>query len=171
MAPVHSGVATPGLLRRLASLLYDTILVTALLMGATAVLLPLTDGEAIPSLGRVATIAYQAYLLAVVFAFFAWCWIRGGQTLGMRAWRLQVRTADQAPLNLPDAARRFGAALLVWGPLALVLLGGHRAGLLAYAGPPVAALFLASLGTRRRPGWHERLSGTRVVMTPKHAPD
>lgn len=167
MAPVHSGVATPGLLRRLASLLYDTILVTALLMGATAVLLPLTDGEAIPASGRLATVAYQGYLLAVVFAFFSWCWIRGGQTLGMRAWRLHVRTADQTSMGLPDAARRFGGALLLWAPLALVLLWSHRAGLLAYTAVPVAAIFLASLGTRRRPGWHERLSGTRVVMTPK----
>lgn len=171
MAPVHSGVATPGLLRRLASLLYDTILVTALLMGATAVLLPLTHGEAIPASGRLATIAYQGYLLVVVFAFFSWCWTRGGQTLGMRAWRLRVRTANQAPVGLPNAARRFGAALLLWGPLALVLLWSHRTSLLPYTALPIAAIFLASLGTRRRPGWHERLSGTRVVITPKHSPD
>ncbi|MDN3519695.1 RDD family protein [Aquisalimonas lutea] len=167
MAPVHSGAATPGLLRRLASLLYDTILVTALLMGATAVLLPLTDGEAIPAFGRLVTVAYQGYLLAVVFAFFAWCWTRGGQTLGMRAWRLHVRNADRTPLGLAGAARRFGAALLLWAPLALVLLWSQRGGLLAYTSAPVAVVFLASLGTQRRPGWHERLSGTRVGMTPK----
>ena len=64
----------PGLGRRLAAIAYDSILLVAVLFVATAILLPLTGGEAIgPSHGL-----YPAYLMAVAFGYFGWFWTHGG---------------------------------------------------------------------------------------------
>ena len=37
----------------------------------------------------------QAFILAVFAAYFLWCWLRGGQTLAMKAWR--IRLVDVTP--------------------------------------------------------------------------
>ena len=68
-----------GLLRRLAAMFYDALLLLALLMGAALiVVIPL--GEAVTSSNPF----FQFYLLVVCWAYLAICW-RSGQTLGMRA--------------------------------------------------------------------------------------
>jgi len=50
--------------------------------------------------GRDATVgwlrhALQIFVLVVFAAYFLWCWLRGGQTLAMRAWR--IRLVDVTP--------------------------------------------------------------------------
>jgi uncharacterized RDD family membrane protein YckC len=32
----------------------------------------------------------QLFILAVFAAYFLWCWLRGGQTLAMKAWHVRV---------------------------------------------------------------------------------
>ena len=156
----------PGLMRRLASLTYDSMLVFAVLMAATALLLPITGGEAVDGLGP-ASFLYQAYLLLVVFGFFAMCWTHGGQTLGMRAWRVRLVQVDGSPVQLREAAMRYAAALLTWIPLALILLWAHRNSLGGLAAVPVIGVFAWSLGSRERLAWHDRLAGTRLIVIPK----
>ena len=75
-----------GLPRRIAAMLYDAILLYALLFVATALLLPFSHGRAIHS----GNIPYTLYLLACCYVYFAWQWTRYGQTLGMRAWRIRI---------------------------------------------------------------------------------
>ena len=82
------------LLRRLGAMVYDGLLLVALWFVATAIWLPFTGGEAIPYPGLL-----RVWLLAVSFVFFGWFWTHGGQTLGLRAWRLRVERADGAPLT------------------------------------------------------------------------
>ena len=166
MNATTSEAMEPGLMRRLASLTYDSMLVFAVLMAATALLLPITGGEAVDGLGP-ATFLYQAYLLLVVFGFFAMCWTHGGQTLGMRAWRVRLVQADGSPVQLREAAMRYAAALLTWIPLALILLWAHRNDLGALAAVPVIGVFAWSLGSRERLAWHDRLAGTRLIVIPK----
>ena len=36
--------------------------------------------------------AYTLYLLVVWFLYLAWCWRKGGMTVGMRAWRVRIRS-------------------------------------------------------------------------------
>ncbi|WP_290648602.1 RDD family protein [Aquisalimonas sp.] len=156
----------PGLFRRLAALVYDSMLVTAIVIAATALLLPVTGGEAIDALGP-ATLLYQAYLLTVVFLFFGYCWTHGGQTLGMKAWRLRLRRADSGPVTWRAAILRYGAALLAWVPLVLIFILSYQMGLASIAWIPVAGVFLWSLGSRQRPAWHDHLAGTRVVVEPR----
>src|SRR5687767_3938192 len=72
--------AQAGVLRRFGAMLYDGLVVIALLMTTTALLLLLTGGEAITSAKFGALeLAYQALLLALIVAFFGWCWTRRGQ--------------------------------------------------------------------------------------------
>ena len=66
-----------GLIRRLAAIFYDSLLLGALWMGATFPLLFLTHGQAIPAGDPI----YTLYLLLIGWAFFGWFWTRGGQTL------------------------------------------------------------------------------------------
>jgi uncharacterized RDD family membrane protein YckC len=123
---------------------YDALLLAALLMLATAALLPFTHGEAIgadsPSWARH---AYRAVLTAVVVGYFGYFWTRGGQTLGMLAWHIRVTRADGASLRWRDVITRLAAALLSWAALGMG--------------------YLWMLVDRERLTWHDRLTGTRVV--------
>jgi uncharacterized RDD family membrane protein YckC len=140
----------PGLLRRLAAVLYDSLLLLALLMVATALFLPFTGGEAIdPRRNPVIEWVYRAVLLLMTIGFFGIFWTKRGQTLGMASWRLRVEREDGGTLGWGDTVRRLAAALLSWLPLGLGWLWilvdpEHRA-------------------------WHDRLSRTRVVLVEKNA--
>jgi uncharacterized RDD family membrane protein YckC len=135
--------AAPSFLRRMAALLYDALLLAAILFVAAALatfVIQLGMGvEFDPT-----NLFYRLYLLAVSFGFFAWFWIRGGQTLGMRAWRLKVLRNDGQPLTLRDALLRYLAAMLSWAACGLG--------------------FLWILVDKENLAWHDRLSGTRLVL-------
>ena len=82
---------TAGVLRRLGAMLYDLLVVLALMFVVTALFLPLTGGEAItPGASGVLERIYQAALLLAVVLFFGVFWTWRGQTVGMLAWRLRV---------------------------------------------------------------------------------
>ena len=134
-----------GLPRRLAAIFYDTLLITALLMLVTWLLLPLTGGRAIVAETPGWLLAYRGLLIAVLAAYFGLCWTRGGQTLGMLAWRIRVVRENGARLRWRDAGLRLAAALLSWIPVGLG--------------------YLWLLVDREGLTWHDRLSKTRVVNT------
>jgi uncharacterized RDD family membrane protein YckC len=139
------------LLRRLAAMLYDGLLLLAILMIATALFLPLTGGEALtPSKHPLLEITYRLVLLALVVLFFGVFWTRRGQTLGMASWRLRVEREDGRLLTWSDTVKRLGAALLSLLPLGFG--------------------FLWILFDRDRRAWHDRLTHTRIVVVPKGAP-
>ena len=144
-----------GLLKRLMALLYDGFLVLALWFVTAGIFvlvypqlgLPM---ESINGVDRAAPAYLQGLLFPLLmletWAFYAWFWMRGGQTLGMRAWRLQVRDYRGGPVKLWQTLARFLAACLSWG-----LFGaGYLVALIA----PHQTL-------------HDRLSGTATVQLPK----
>jgi len=111
----------PGLLRRLAAMLYDLVLLLAILLVAeTLVVVPYIElvGPDFPH----GSWWHRLYLLAVGGLFYGYFWVRGGQTLGMRAWRLRVLREDGGPLRPSDALRRLLWAGLCLAPLGLGLL-------------------------------------------------
>lgn len=137
-----------GLLRRLGAMLYDGLLLLALLMVATGLFLPFTGGEAIsPRDDPALEFVYRAVLMLLTVGFFGIFWTRRGQTLGMASWRMRVEREDGALLNWGDTLLRLAAALLSWLPLGLG--------------------FLWILVDHERRAWHDRLSRTRVVVVPK----
>jgi len=133
----------PGLLRRLAAVLYDGLLLIALWMAASALWLAFREGEAVTA----GNVWFRLYLLAIAWAFLVGFWVRGGRTLGMIAWRMQLTAADGGPVTLRQASARFFAALLSW--------------------LPVGAGYLWALVDRDGLTWHDRLSGTRLAMMPR----
>jgi uncharacterized RDD family membrane protein YckC len=128
--------------RRLGALLYDGLLLAAIWMTLTLALV-VVRGAPIPA----GTLSHQLLLAASSAAFFIGFWTRGGQTLGMRAWRLRVERQSGQPLDLATAALRFAVGLT-----SAAMLG---AGLLW--------LWI----DRDRLTWHDRAAGTRVVVLPK----
>ena len=113
MDPKSRAGQPAGLLRRLAALLYDSLLGVGAghrrdIRHAAA---HARRGHPRLDAGSLAH-AYHAVCLIVVFTYFGWCWTRSGQTLGMRAWRLELKMSTGRRLGWPGAAVRFliGAA-------------------------------------------------------------
>jgi uncharacterized RDD family membrane protein YckC len=97
-SPGTARLEPPGLAplsRRLASLAYEGVLLFAILFLASYLFLSLAR-DAQEGLPR---FVFQAYLLAVCGAYFMFCWVRGGQTLPMKTWRMRLVTADGQPLT------------------------------------------------------------------------
>jgi uncharacterized RDD family membrane protein YckC len=101
----------PGLLKRLAVMLYDLLLVIAVLFLATLFLLPFNQGEAF----QPNSIAYPIYLFFVGFIFYGWFWTHGGQTLGLMAWKLQLVSNHGQILTWKQSLIRFVVAIFSWG--------------------------------------------------------
>lgn len=114
--------ATAGLFRRLAAMFYDLLLMVALWFVATFAMLPLTGGEAIltSSQGLLGHF-YHALLLLLAVAYFGLCWTRGGQTLGLKAWRIRLEGMDGRSPGWGDALLRFttGAASVLLAVIGL----------------------------------------------------
>ena len=135
-----------GLLRRLGAMLYDGCLLAGVMIVA-ATPLPFFQSAADGSFW-VRTLI-QIYLILVCFLFFGWFWTHGGQTLGMRAWRLQLRRIDGQNLAWSTAVVRFLGALLSWLALGL-------------------GFFWVALDPQNR-AWHDRLSKSIVVVLPRRS--
>ena len=128
-----------GLGRRLGAIGYDSLLVAAVLFVGTAVLLAFTGGEAI----RSGDLWYMAYLVVLSFGYFGWFWTHGGQTLGMRSWRMRLTGAGGNSASWRQALVRFVSAGFSW----LIFGAG----------------FLWLLVDPDRLTWHDRISQTRIV--------
>jgi uncharacterized RDD family membrane protein YckC len=116
--------ASPAPLRlRLAALAYDLFPLAALWMTTAALFLLGAHGEVDaahpPAIYRV---GLQLALLAITASYFVFSWSRGGQTIGMRAWRIRIMAADGSPLPWPRALLRFIVALVSLGALGLGFL-------------------------------------------------
>jgi uncharacterized RDD family membrane protein YckC len=153
LAGPADALPAPGLMRRLAAMFYDSLLVFAVAWTVTAVAVFLrreSVGEAaIRASGHAAASGplLQAAIAIALVLFFGWFWTRTGQTLGMQAWRLRVQQPDGRPISWRQALLRMCGAVLS----ALCLGAGYW----------------WVLVDREQCTWHDRLSGTRVVLLPK----
>ncbi len=130
----------PGLLRRLASMVYESLLVLALLFVAAFIYLQFRNPQAPGGM-----IFFQLYLALVTGAYFLWFWTHGGQTLAMKTWRLRLVTVEGGRVPLARAVARL---------------------LLAVAGIACFGLGLAwALWDREGQFLHDRLAGTRLVRS------
>ena len=86
-------------------------------------------------------------LVIEAVAYYVYSWIKTGQTLGMKTWRLQLVTETGGEVGFEHILRR-----VVLAPLSLVLAG------LGY---------LAFYWSANEQTWHDKFSQTYVVRLPK----
>ncbi len=126
---------TPSLPRRLACLVYDALLLTAILfLGALpfVALLQFLPHELLRLLAQIFWLVLGGY-----YCTHFW---RRGQTAAMKTWRIRVVTASGQPLDLARALKRYVLALLLF---------------------PVTWFW--PLFDRDRQFLHDRLAGTALV--------
>ena len=99
-----------SLLRRMAAIFYDVLLLFSIFFFSTFIMLPFTDGQAISD----DNIPYITYLLTLSYLYFIWQWIHSGQTLGMRTWHVRVMQVDVTQVTLQRATLRFLLSILSW---------------------------------------------------------
>jgi len=106
-----------GLVRRLMAIIYDLFLLLALLLVATITAMILNQGT-IES-GHHFHPIFSIYLLIISFAFYGWFWTHGGQTLGMKTWKMKLQQENGQPVTWPLALIRFITALISWSAAGL----------------------------------------------------
>lgn len=138
---------SPSLLRHLASMVYDALLVIALIFVvngiALAVSVQLSGGEREvlnPHIG-------QALIVLCVVAFYSAFWLKDGQTLGMQAWRIKLVSLEGGNPKFSQALLRIAGAALSAGCLGLG--------------------YFWKLFDRNKRYWHDYISGTELVLLPK----
>ena len=138
MTPKLALVPSP-VWRRLAAFCYDLLLLAARVLAFTAVVVAARSFASVPP----GTWWFLPSLIGIAAAFFCGFWVHGGQTLGMRAWRIRVVRDDGGALTLPRAAARFALGVIAAAPAGL-------------------GLWWSLLDESKR-GWHDRWTHTRVV--------
>ncbi|KOR29477.1 hypothetical protein TI03_02240 [Achromatium sp. WMS1] len=137
---MNNDLPSVGILRILASICYDWLLLIALLILATAlVVIPLVLlGIEVDVIRH--NLLFRCYLFLVPILFFCGFWIYGGQTLGMRAWRIRVVHCNGKPLDIKTALLRFFGSILSLLPFGLG--------------------FLWCLADQKGLTWHDHISST-----------
>jgi uncharacterized RDD family membrane protein YckC len=131
-----------GLFYRLVAMFYDAMLLLSVLLITTALALLATKGTL-----HYHNPFFRTLLFLICFSFYTWFWLHGGQTLGMRAWRLRLQRIDGQPITIWQALLRFMVAI---PSLALAGLG-----------------LLWILVDKDRLAWHDRISESMIVRLPK----
>lgn len=137
--PSPPAVPLAALSRRLVCLIYDGLLLAAVLWLAALPPQLVEAGVGIPH----SRALFQVYLAAVAGVYFIWQWVVSGQTLAMKTWRLRVVGVGGGKVTLPHALLRY-----------LVALAG---GALAGVG------FIWALFDPQRQFLHDRVARTRIV--------
>ncbi len=136
---------SPGLLRLLACLVYDGLVVLAwclVLAGGFILLL----GDASHGLKRY---FFQWFLWLGLGSYFVWCWRKSGQTLAMQTWRIKLVNQQGEVLSWRQALARY-------------VLASLSAGLLGLG-------FLWALLDRDHLFLHDRWLNTRLIFVPRAA--
>jgi len=141
-SPAKTNVVYCTLARRLMVILYDSFAVLAIFFLLTAIWVIGNSGEAITQANKL----YPLYILSLGISAWIYCalsWRRGGLTLGMRAWKVQLVTEDGNKISWGASLLRFCSAWL---------------GMTALAGG-----FLISLFRKDRACWQDLLSHSRLI--------
>ena len=130
--------------RRLGAMIYDAFLLFALLMIAAIPVVAIAGANS----DFFKSPLYTLYLYTISFVFYGWFWTHGGQTLGMRSWKIRILRDDNRPLGWDSALIRF-----LMATISLSLLGIG---------------FLWILFSRENLAWHDQISRTHVLFDPEY---
>jgi uncharacterized RDD family membrane protein YckC len=131
--------------RRLAAFVYDLMALIGLWFAVGVAAVAIKGGAVDIGDWRELLLLYGTLWL-VMGLYYVLSWRHGGQTLGMRPWRLRVERGDGSGIDLGRGWLRYAC-----GWLSLVPLG--------------AGLLLCWIDRDRR-ALHDRLAGTRVALLP-----
>ncbi len=156
-------------MRRVFSMLYESTLLFAVAFIATWLFQFAAGGAVVEGWQRT---ALQFYLAAVFAAYFLWCWLRGGQTLAMKAWDIRLIAPGRARVPAGTALARLALAAVLVGSFWVALIGAfmHRNPFIAFATLGLSGVGLGwALFDRDRQFLHDRLAGTRLVLVKRDA--
>lgn len=134
---------SPSFLRCLAAFIYESILLFAILFVA-GIFYRALFGDPHADLQRH---FFFIYCWLLVGAYFVYCWVKSGQTLAMKTWRIQLEARQENRLNWRQAMKRY-----LFASFSLMFFGLG---------------FAWRVFDREKLFLHDRLSGCRLVLTPK----
>ena len=159
-------------IKRILAFIYDLFLIIPLMMLATMIWLPFNNGIAIEPGNPLYPFMIAGAVILMPILFYSYFWYKGGQTLGMRSWKLRIVSSTGTPLTRSQSVMR---AILLVLTLASIPLGLYTASILP--SKPQAMIFsavsaLAILGlsltfTQKRTSYIDLLTQTRIVQLPK----
>jgi uncharacterized RDD family membrane protein YckC len=121
------------------ALLYEALLLSAVLFFFGFAF----QGAASGQLSDWQLLAFKLYIFLVIGLYFIWCWLRGGQTLAMKTWRLKLECVAGGKITPQQALARY---ILAWFSLMFAGLG-----------------FLWAFVDPDRQFLHDRLASTRII--------
>jgi uncharacterized RDD family membrane protein YckC len=146
----HISVTLAPLWKKVFAWIYDllaaiAVFVLALLIGYLAIYLIslpwLENGESLSN-SLSSNPLWLIYLTLAIQYYYVWCWVKGGQTVGMRTWNLKLCKQDGSLLSWKEAYIR-----------SVLSLGG-------------LAMFWSVFDKDKR-GWHDIPCNCRTVVLPK----
>lgn len=154
-------ITAPSLKRRLASMLYEAMLVFAILFAAGLFFSVAFEQRHALYLRH----AMLVWLVIAVGAYFIWFWTHGGQTLAMKTWKIRLVDLHGRPVGFWRASIRYLLAWLWFLPgLALAWILGAQAWMLIVI--PLANVAVWAIAIYRDPQRqfvHDRLAGTQLI--------
>lgn len=121
-----------NLFKRLGAYIYDLFALAAVLMFSVIfamLLVVLCEKLSFIDLSAYKDVAdylsqsnlFAAYLGLVIIGFYTYFWSRGGQTIGMKAWRLRVQNSDGSNITFTQALIRAATSAFGLGNLTVLL--------------------------------------------------
>lgn len=151
--------------RRVGAMVYDVLLLFAVLVVASALTLPFRGGKGATQFEW----GMMLYIFSVIFVFFAWFWTHGGQTLGMRAWHIKLERINHTTIDWRTALYRYLLSLPVWLFLFYSLHShndrfGTQTILSQFPGWMLYSIGLLWLVVDNIPGnWREKITKTHII--------
>lgn len=130
-----------GLSRRLAVMVYESLLLFAVVFAASIpIMVPFNITYDHPLY-----FLYVFYIYTIGFLYFGWFWTHGGQTLAMKTWKIKVTDLNNGQISWKQALIRYLIALVSWLPFGLG--------------------FFWALFSRDKKTWHDLASRTVLART------
>ena len=139
---------TAPLYRRLAAMIYDSLIVFALIILAEFVMTGIyvaTNGE--PPGGNIPASIHYSVMFIICFFYYTHSWLRGGQTIGMKSWRIKLVSEYKPQMRISQCMLRTGVGFF---SILVVGLG-----------------YWWALFDKRQRSWHDMESMTRIIYMPK----
>ena len=129
--------------RRLASIIYDSLLILSVMIIGTLPFVAIRYGDAVETNSNY----YQLTLFIIIYFFLVGFWSISGRTLGMQSWGLQLETLEGYKPNIMQCTIRFFAGIFSLLPFGLG--------------------FWWQLLDKNNLSWHDRISGTKLSHYPR----